>query len=365
MGRLKNPFWVACVLAFVLIPGILVATDRPLREKVGQMVMVGFHGKHVSDADVQTLAAQIRAGDVGGVILFSYNLGTDDEIKTLVSFLKAQSSQYPLLVAVDQEGGRVARLRKRLFPSAKSMGRKSVVEAEALYADMGTLVASYGINLVLGPVVDVDHDPPSPVIGGFSRSYSRDPETVVRYSRAFISGMRAAHVLTAIKHFPGHGSAQGDTHEGMVDTTAVWSDKELIPYRQLSTANMVMVSHIVNKKLDETGAPASLSGPMITGILREILGYQGVVITDDLQMGAIQSHYLLPEVVSRAVLAGNDILLFGNNAALLKASQSSDSLSVSVLDLIIAAVGNGTIPVSRIDASYGRILRLKEKLTAF
>jgi len=349
------------VLLFALTTGAYGAAEIPLREKIGQMIMVGFHGKRISDPEVQVLATQIRKGEVGGLLLFGYNLGTEKETRALIRFLQAQSPRYPLLVSIDQEGGSVSRIRTRLFPSAKKMALKSVDEARVLYEDMGEMVATYGINVVLGPVVDLDHDPPSPAIGAFSRSYGFDADTVVTYATAFIDGMHAANLVTAIKHFPGHGSAQGDTHAGLVDTTEVWSPQELAPYSTLPDADMVMVAHIVNRHLDASEMPASLSYPIVTGLLRDRMGYRGVVITDDLQMGAIQNLYDLPEVATRAVLAGNDILLFGNNTALVSAVQKTVGLPGRVIDVIENAIRSGAIPASFIEASYTRILRLHPK----
>jgi beta-N-acetylhexosaminidase len=332
-----------------------------LREEIGQMIVVGFHGKHVSDPEVQRLAAQIRAGHVGGVLLFSYNLGSVSETRALISFLQSQAIR-PLLIAVDQEGGAVARIKTKRFPSAKKMSQKTVGEARVLYTEMGRMVSDYGINLVLGPVVDLDHDPPSPAIGVFSRSYGFSTETVLDYAIAFIEGMHASGLLTAIKHFPGHGSAQGDTHLGLVDTTDVWSSRELGPYLALPTADMVMVSHIVNRTLDPSGRPASLSYPMVTNLLRHQVGYRGVVITDDLQMGAIQSLYVLDTVVSEAVLAGNDMLLFGNNTAIISASQLPVDLSETLVTMIEKMVKQGKISRSQITISATRILNLKSRL---
>jgi beta-N-acetylhexosaminidase len=349
------------VIVWALTTGVYGADEIPLREKIGQMLMVGFHGKRVSDSGVQTLGAQIRAGDVGGVLLFSYNLGTAQESRDLIRFLQSQSPRYPLLISVDQEGGSVARIRTKLFPSAKKMALKSVAESRSLYTEMGEMVATYGINVVLGPVVDLDHDPPSPAIGAFSRSYGFDSDTVVSYATAFIEGMHASNLVTAIKHFPGHGSAQGDTHAGLVDTTDVWSPEELAPYSAFPDADMVMVAHIVNRYLDASEMPASLSYPVVTGLLRDRMGYRGVVITDDLQMGAIQNVYPLQEVVTLAVLAGNDILLFGNNDGLVPTAQRRVGLPGVVIDVIEQAIQRGDIPVARIEDAYGRIRRLRPK----
>ncbi len=337
---------------------VYAGTEISLREKIGQMLMVGFHGKRVTDPGVQRVAAQIKAGEVGGVILFAYNIGTLEETQAMVSFLKSQS-RFPLRVAVDQEGGQVARIRTTRFPSAKDMAKKSVTEAGVLYTQMAEMLYPYGINVVLGPVVDLDYDPPSPAIGVFSRSYGTDSETVVSYASAFVTGMRRFGMVSALKHFPGHGSAQGDTHHGLVDTTAVWSSRELGPYQAMLDVEMVMVSHIVNLQLDPTGTPASLSYPVVTTLLRHQLGYAGVVITDDLQMGAIRSLYDLPEVAVRAVLAGNDILLFGNNTAIVPVLQKDTELPSRVLGVIESAVSSGVIPMSRIEAAYARISELR------
>lgn len=323
--------------------------------------MVGFEGKYPSDPGVQALARQIRQGHVGGVVLFGYNIGTPEETRVLVAYLQSQAS-LPLLVAVDQEGGTVARIRSPKFPSAKNMAQETPAVAETLYTAMANTLKEHGINVVFGPVVDVDHIPPSPVIGGLSRSYSKDPDVVVTYANRFIAAMHEAQIATTLKHFPGHGSAQGDTHEGMVDTTDVWSERELIPYQKMTTPDLIMVAHIVNRTLDPSGRPASLSHPIVTGLLRNQLGYQGLTITDDLHMQAIRANYTLEETVRLAVMAGNDILLFGNNTVLDPKLKKRPLLSDNMIHILTHAIAENPLFQKQIDTAYDRIMKLKRSL---
>ena len=173
-----------------------------------------------------------------------------------------------------------------------------------------------GINQNLAPVVDLNVNPVSPAIGAYERSFGADVDKVTAHARAFIEAHHAHQVLCTLKHFPGHGSAAGDSHNGFVDVTETWSHEELAPYAtliQAGLADAVMTAHVFNRQWDETD-PATLSPAVITGLLREELGYSGVVFSDDMQMGAIQQFYTFEEAIRKALEAGVDVIAIANNS---------------------------------------------------
>ena len=267
-----------------------------------------------------------------------------------------------LLIAVDQEGGKVQRLKSKYgfygkFPKASDVKKMNEKEIEKTYKRMSAELKSVGINYDLAPVVDLDINSKNHVIHGLGRSYGKEPKEVAKYARIFIKAMNENKVLTALKHFPGHGSSVGDTHKGYVDVTKLWKEEELEPYRLLKDdANTVMVAHVFNKVLDPQ-YPATLSHKVITEKLREELKYEGVVITDDLQMGAISQKYKLKQVLELSINAGNDILLFGNQL-----DPSNTLRTKKLVDTIVALVESNTIKIGTIETAYKHIQTLKEKL---
>lgn len=357
-------------------PGILSQPGlQPVSEKIpevsldrmiGQMVMVGFRGLTVDEK--HPVVQDIRERHIGGVVLFDYdvpaksavrNIGSPDQVKKLLADLQSFAGA-PLFKAVDYEGGRVVRLKPGFgFPetlSHQELGKNDLASATENQAEaMGRLLSDLGFNINLAPVVDVNINPDNPVIGGLGRSFSADPAAVTRHAAAFIKGHREFGVLCALKHFPGHGSSKGDSHLGLTDVTATWRETELMPYRDLireGLTDAVMTAHVVNSRLDPD-YPATLSRTVITGILREKLGFGGVVISDDMQMGAIVEKYGFEEAVERAVYAGVDILTFANNSV-----YDSDIAAKAVLT-IKTLIRKGRITEKRIYESYQRIKRLK------
>jgi beta-N-acetylhexosaminidase len=269
----------------------------------------------------------------------------------------------PLLVAIDEEGGQVDRLKHRYgFPSTVSEASLGARDDPAYTRKrakaIGTTLAGLGIDLDLAPVVDLDVNPTNPVIGALDRSFSADPTVVAQQGAAYLAGLHDAGVAGSLKHFPGHGSSTADTHLGWVDVTSTWTDTELEPFRELvasGDADTVLVAHVFDKKLDPE-YPASLSTKVIDGMLRGDLGFDGVVITDDLQMGAIRQVYGYATAVERAILAGADILTIANEQVY------EPGVVKTTIDIIAKAVAEGRIEESRIDASWQRIAALKERL---
>jgi beta-N-acetylhexosaminidase len=264
-------------------------------------------------------------------------------------------------VAVVEEGGNVECLSKNNgFPQSNSAAslrqRNDVAFTQAQGKAIAQTLASVGINLNLAPVVDLNLNRANRAIGGNGRSFSGDAGIATAHAAAFIAGHEAVGVRTAIKHFPGQGSAGGDTHLGVVNVTANWTDYELLPFKNLLAAGIVdaiMTGHIYNARLDSV-YPATLSYATVTGLLREQLGYDGVVISDDLNMAAIKSAYKYEDALALAIGAGVDILTI--------ADQTGTGIVERTIDIIAAHVANGAISEARIDASYARISALKARL---
>lgn len=337
-----------------------------LRERIGQTLLVGFRGLTVDQA--APTVDLIERGSVGGVVLFSVdqptggprNVESPDQLRDLISGLAgAAPSGMPLLAAIDQEGGQVARLGPAHgFPPTQSvaeLGRGSPAATGDAAAAMARTLVDVGVTLNLAPVVDLAVNPDNPIIAGVDRSFSADPEVVTAHARAFIEAHHTVGVPCAIKHFPGQGSATGDTHLGIVDVTDVWTDVELEPFRALVGERLpdaVLTAHIFNATLDPDH-PATLSAATVDGLLRGDIGFDRAVISDDLQMGAIRDSYGFDDAVALAIEAGIDLMLFANQLVY------EPDVATRVIDLVERLVLDGRISEDRIDESYRRILALK------
>ena len=335
---------------------------RTLREQIGRMLLVGFRG--TTAAEAATTIADVRDNALGGVVLFDYdtptktpvrNIVSPAQVTALVAALRDAASQ-PLIVAIDEEGGLVARLDPdHGFPatiSAAALGaRNQPAFTESYSRGLATTLRDVGVDLNLAPVVDLNLNPSNPIIGALDRSFSVNPDVVVAQAEAFIRGHRSVGVQTALKHFPGHGSATGDTHLGVVDVSGVWQQVELEPFRRIiadGLADAVLTAHIFDAHLDPQH-PASLSKPIVTGMLRGQLGWAGVVISDDLQMGAIRAQYGYPEAVALAIEAGIDLLTIANQQIF------EEGIVTRTIDIIEGFVTAGRISESRIAESVARI----------
>lgn len=340
-----------------------------LDEMIGQMIMVGFRGLEVHDDSI--VAQEIADGKVGGVILFSRdvvmksgvrNVQSPDQVKKLVAQLKSYS-KIPLFVSVDQEGGLVSRLSPSYgFPATVSqqyLGNINHSDTTAWYANrMAETLSDMGFNMNFAPVVDVNTNPSSPAIGAIQRSFSADTAIVTAQSKTVIEQHRNKNIFCSLKHFPGHGSAGADSHLGFVDVTQTWQALELAPYRALISsgdAELIMTAHIYNHAWDEQ-YPATLSKNVLTGILRNDLGFEGVIISDDMNMSAIAAFYSPEESYRLAIEAGVDILLVANN---LEFDLNAGSRAHAIVKQLVQ---DGIISEGRIKASYDRIMKLKSKL---
>jgi beta-N-acetylhexosaminidase len=357
------------VLILLGLLGLPLWAGVSLEQKIGQMLMVGFHGTTATSKS--QICKDIKKYHIGSVILFDYNpvnknepknIANKKQLKKLTSQLQACSYDGKLLIAVDQEGGKVQRLKSKYgfygkFPKASDVIKMDQSQILTTYTKMSKELKGVGINYDLAPVVDLDINMKNHVIHGLGRSFGKDPKIVAQYASTFIDAMHHYGVLTSLKHFPGHGSSVGDTHKGFVDVTNLWKSVEMEPYRLLNKkADTVMVAHVFNKKLDKK-YPATLSKKTVNGLLRKELGFNGVVITDDLQMGAISKKYGLKKRLNLAINAGDDILLFGNQLDPKKIVSSK-----KLVNTIKSLVENGDVSLQQLDKAYHRIQKLKQRL---
>jgi beta-N-acetylhexosaminidase len=337
-----------------------------LRDRIARLLIVGFRGMTVEAAPWVDDA--ISNGGLGGVILFdrdqltggARNVSSPRQVTRLVADLRALAPARTLIAAIDQEGGRVTRLAPKYgFPAVASeaaIGTKGDAAVQAWAEGIAATLAGVGVNLNFAPVVDLNRNPTNPAIGALDRAFSADPAVVGRDAEIEIEAHRALGVRTALKHFPGLGSATTNTDFGVADVTQTWRDVELDPYRDLlglGLVDVVMAAHVVNGQIDRN-APASLSRTTVTDLLRGQLGWDGVVVTDDLQAAAITEAFGFDDAVTLAIEAGNDLLLFANQQAY------DPNLVKRVVDLVEQLVADGRITEARIDASVERVARLFE-----
>ena len=351
-------------------PGVTPSASpvAPLRDKIARLLLVGFRGTTPEDA-AATLV-DIRERKLGGVLLFDVdqptggvrNVVSPDQVAALTAGLQ-EAANGQLIVAVDEEGGRVARLDDRhgfrATTSAAELGRigDPDVTRQSSRRLAETLRAA-GVNLNLAPVADLDLNPDNPAIGALDRSFGADPATVVAHVEAFIGGHREVAMGTAVKHFPGQGSATADTHKGFVNVSETWTRVELEPFARVvddGMAEAVMTAHIFAAQLD-SDVPATLSPAVINGLLRGELGFGGAVISDDLQMGAIREQFGYEDALLRALLAGVDLLLIANQQLFVP---DIVERTVSAIERFVTA---GSLPVDVIDAAEERVATLRRSI---
>ncbi len=339
-------------LLFFLSFGFVQADS--LDEKIAKMVIIGFDGVELN----QNISNDIKKYGIGGVILFSKNIKSPLQLKKLTTTLKSLRKE-KFLIATDQEGGLVQRLKSKNgfinTPKAIDIAKLSKKEAKQLYKNMAKMLHEYGINCNFAPSVDVAINPKNPVIAKYGRSFSSDPKVVLDYSTLFIDAMHEEGVLSVLKHFPGHGSSRGDSHDGFVDVSEYWQEDELYPFLKLierGKSDAIMSAHIFNKNLDAL-YPATLSYKTNQNLLRDKMGFEGVLISDDMQMGAIAKNYDLNESVALAINSGVDMLLFGN--------QLSTPLSlVEIIKIIKKLIDENRVSKERIEEASRRVRIMSE-----
>ncbi len=322
---------VLCSALFSISPASYASsTQAPtLKQEVGQMLMVGLYGTKIS-AD-SPIVKEMSEYDIGGIILFDHqddktrNIADPKQLKQLTSDLQTYARQTelpPLLIGIDQEGGMISNLKEkkgfRFFSdlSEQQLGTMNFPPYTQYQAyTQGELMNEEGVNLDFAPVVDLNINPDNPAIGKYQTKLRKRCSTGCENGESEIDGYHKAGIMCTLKHFPGLGSASSNTDFNSVDVTKTWSPKELEPYQQLinipDPCQFIMVTHLINKKLDKTGQLASLSKPIVTGLLRNKIGFKGLIITDDMDAKAIENKYDMRVAVQKAVLAGNDIILVG------------------------------------------------------
>ena len=373
-NKMKRVFVMKAVLFFASAL-ILLTTAQSFSQKdsmdikIGQMLMVGFRGFTI-DPTMQ-IVDDIKSGRVGGVILFDYdvplkkaerNIRDATQVKKLTAQLQSHT-KIALLIAVDQEGGKIARLKEKYgFPRSVSqqyLGRIDDEDTTRTRArETAKLFRSMWLNMNMAPVLDVNVNPDNPIIGKLERSFSSDPDVVTKHARWMLEEFRDMRILAAAKHFPGHGSSRSDSHLGFVDVTETYRMEELDPYRLLiqeKKLGCIMTAHVLNAHLDAE-YPATLSKKVIQNLLRDSLGFDGVVISDDMGMKAITEQYGLEQAIVLAINAGVDLLVFGNNLTY------DELIAKKAVKIIRENVEAGKIPSSRIEESYRRIMKLKKFL---
>jgi beta-N-acetylhexosaminidase len=332
---------------------------KDIVRRVGQRFMVGFEGLAAS-ADVKAL---VREFGVGHVVLFKRNVAGPEQVADLVRELQSTARDAghdrPLLVAVDQEGGRVARLKEpwTVWPAARAVGKVGSEETARRMAEaLAEELKACGIRYDFAPCVDVDTNPKNPVIG--DRSFGDDPDLVGRLGAAMIRGFQENGVVACAKHFPGHGDTDVDSHLDLPSVEhprARLENVELRPFRKAIEAGVasVMVSHLLVREIDDA-LPATLSPKVVKGLLREELGYAGVVVTDALEMKALANHWTPAQISVLAAKAGCDLL----------ALCSGHDAQVEAMESLIRALEAGEIPFKEAEAAEGRVRALKERFLA-
>ncbi|QCJ44577.1 beta-N-acetylhexosaminidase [Bacillus sp. S3] len=322
-----------------------------LEDKIGQMILAGVSGTTM-DASAKQLISQIH---VGGIIFYKNNFETPAQAVQFVNQLKAgNSSSLPLLLGVDQEGGRVTRLPGGLvnFPPNKQIGQ---VNNPDFSFKVGTLLGQelkeFGLNLDFAPVLDINSNPNNPVIG--DRSFGNNAEIVSKLGVQTMKGIQSQNVITTIKHFPGHGDTSVDSHLDLPivnKSLKELKELELIPFERAINqgGDVVMVAHILLPQLDKTN-PGTMSKAVMTDLLRKQLGFTGVIITDDMTMGAITEHFDIGKASVESVKAGSDIILVGHDY----------NNVVKIISSLKTAVQNGEISEQRVNESIKRIIQLK------
>jgi len=332
-----------------------LVNQMTLVEKIGQLFFIGISVDTLDDEAKRLITEQ----KVGGIIFFKDNLTSTSQIYALlneINHVNSRHNRYPLFLGIDQEGGKVNRLPSEIakIPTPLTIGS---YENELFAYEYGTLLGkqltTFGFNLNFAPVLDVNSNPNNPVIG--DRSFSNHPEIVAKLGIQAMIGIQDENIIPVIKHFPGHGDTSVDSHLDLPiirKSLHELEQLELIPFKRAISegADVVMVAHILLPQLDDQ-FPASMSEKIITELLRNQLGFQGVVITDDLTMQAITKHYSIPEATIQSIQAGNDLILIAHDY---------DKIFASI-ERLKRAVESGEISEERINRSVMRILRLKEK----
>lgn len=319
-------------------------------EKIDQLLYIGVAGTELSAADRQLL----RTHAIGGVLLLGGNITSEEQLLTFTRAIQETNQKPYAFVGIDEEGGRVSRVpdqRLRLPTSQRMAQGADAAKMEDVGRTLGHVSRYYGFNMDFAPVLDVNSNPNNPIIG--DRALSADPKTVATFGTALMHGMQETGTIPVVKHFPGHGNTSVDSHVGLPKVTASKEElkrTELLPFQEAiqEGAEMVMVAHILYPAYDDQN-PSSLSKPILTDLLRQQLGFKGVIITDDLVMGAITQQYGLAEAARQSLVNGADMAMFSEAGAYAKVHAE-----------VMQAVKDETLTTEMLDAKVMRILKLKQ-----
>jgi beta-N-acetylhexosaminidase len=361
MPRLTRRAVIAAGVALPHLSNYAAAAD--LGTLIGPLLMLGFAGNNSAAPDAGWIRNELSQGAIGGVCFLGHNTRTRSGIESLTATFRSAPRRRAALIAVDQEGGAVQRLSPKSgypeTPGAAVIAAQGDGAAVATYSGMARMLRGAGFNLNLAPVVDLGHEKRNPIIAKYGRAYGETGAQVARYAAAFCRGHRQAGMLTCLKHFPGHGSTLVDSHKAPVDLTQTWSEDELVPYRTLvqqGLVDMVMSGHLSHANMG--GQPATLSRVAIEDVLRAQCGWQGVVMTDDVDMAAIRSRLQPAQAAVAALAAGNDIVLMSNTAA------PDSDLPRRVVAAVRDAIGAGRLSVARIEQAHARVDALTARAAA-
>ena len=345
-----------------------IQRNLTLDQMIGEIIILGFRGTEIDGSS--KIVKDINEYNIGGIILFDYdvpskssprNIINPKQTKKLIEDIKSLT-RHDLFIAIDAEGGKVNRLKAKYgfmqIDSPQKMGEDEPQNTFIKASPLGLELDYLGINLNFAPVVDVNINKDNPVIGKLERSFSDDPQKVYEHASYFIDAMHEFNVITAIKHFPGHGSSTEDSHLGLVDVTNTYQEEaELFPYKKLIEDNktdIIMTAHVMNTNID-TDTPATLSSMFLKDILRGKLNYEGIIVSDDMQMGAIVENFGFEEAIIKAINAGCDLLIFSNNSPVY-----DEDIAQKAVEVIKKAIKDGKIKEETIRNSYNRIKQLKD-----
>lgn len=353
--------------SFILgVPALLAAPAiaAGITPFFGEMLITGFSGLTPDDPGVRKVGGMLNRGEAAGVIIMGENVASPEQLRALTDFFRESSPLTPI-ISIDQEGGKVARLGEKNgfadWSSAADIAvSSSPAEARAYYEERAAEMARAGVNLNYGPVMDLNINPENPVIGDLGRAYGASGDDVLDFGQAFCDAHRAAGVLTCIKHFPGHGSSRGDSHNGVEDVTGVWEGSELAAFYNASRRGLgdtMMNAHLVHPFLsDGPDVPTSLSRKAVFEI-RTKIGFTGPIITDDMGMGAVTDAFGPEEAAVRAVTAGNSLLIYSGYG------EEGKSGAERALAALREAFSEGLIPAGVAEREIDRVRQFRLALS--
>lgn len=357
-----------CLATLIAITILLEhrANGLDIKDSFGQMIIAGFFGTSASDPNFDRVIYDLEHNLVGGVLFLARNITSRSELTAMIERVRTCNCPATPFIAIDEEGGAIERLGGKFdyrhTPSPATIAVLGEATAKLEYAKLARRLSDMGFNLNLAPVVDLNSNPSNPIIGALGRSFSSDPKTVARYAAYFIKEHRRLRILTSLKHFPGHGSSEQDTHSAVADVSVTWRSDELSPFDDLikgGLADSILVGHLANSKVWE-GTATQAPSTAISKLLREKLKFDGVIISDDLGMDAVRAGSApFSDVIVSAVRAGIDVLIVGR---LPDQDQAADPGAYAYA-AVANAIAAGEIDTKQLKRSLDRIAKLKRRLS--